>query len=897
MKKRLLAGFLTLVLAFNQAVSVNSKHDGANASSSTKPAVEYLDRGIAAINTGKGIMVSWRFLANDPDNAVFRLYRNDALIYTSEAGKATSYIDAQGTVTGKYRVDTVSGGTVTSTSTCNLISNNAYLSVPISPPSSAYSANDSSVGDADGDGEYEIFLKWEPNNAKDNSQAGVTDPVYIDCYKLNGTRLWRINLGKNIRAGAHYTQMLVADFDLCGKAEMMCKTADGTTDGKGKIIGDASKDYRNADGYILTGPEFYSLFDGETGAAIDTVNYKPARGTVTDWGDGYGNRVDRFLGAVAYLDGVRPSGVTVRGYYTRMTATAYDVVNKKLVERWAFDTGNTSSAAGYGNGNHNCMPADVDGDGKQEIVLGATAIDHDGKVLWCTKNGHGDALHVGNFDPSKSGFEVFTCHESSPYGVSLRDGKDGREVFRKTATGDTGRCCAGRIYAGGGPGAQYWGGGGIYDSKGTSLSIDRPAENFLIWWDGDLEREILDKTGSGESTAKIEKMGTDGKLSRLFTSSGNTTRNGTKGNPTLSADIFGDWREELILASTDNKFLNIYMTPIETNYRITTLMHDPHYRNQVAGQNICYNQPPHTSFYMGSDAGQPPRPAVSVNSANLKSNSETTTVTATTTTTAPATTTAPPITTTTSVTTPSATSTTVTAVTAAAAPINGTLIKSLNVFDTQRADRWSIEYNLSSGNAIFNDRDYTFVSIPDSLKGAEWIKPSCDSKTFYSTHGSFVAGEDITVYFGVDTRISSDALKANGFTDTGELAKISNDVGFHILKKEFAKGETVILPANTTAAADCVQYFVAAVLKQSATINTTVNAPRLYGDANDDGEVTIDDVVAVRLYCLKPDVYKLSDKGFQNALVIVGQSTVQGNCAVTIQDFVVEKLKMLPITG
>ena len=159
-------------------------------------------------------------------------------------------------------------------------------------------------------------------------------------YKIDGTKLWRIDLGVNIRAGAHYTQMLVADYDLDGLAEMVCKTADGTVDGVGNVIGDSSKDYRNSNGYILSGPEYYTLFEGSTGKALDTVDYNPGRGTVSKWGDSYGNRVDRFLGAVAYLDGVKPSAVTVRGYYTRMTACAYDVVNKKLVQKWYFDTGN-----------------------------------------------------------------------------------------------------------------------------------------------------------------------------------------------------------------------------------------------------------------------------------------------------------------------------------------------------------------------------------------------------------------------------------------------------------------------------------------------------------------------------------------------------------------------------
>ncbi len=330
------------------------------------------------------MLVSWRFLANDPDQTVFRLYRDNQLIYTSEQNMATCYLDAGGSAASAYRVDAVVDGKVVNSSTCTMQSGAAYFDLPLDQPTSSgctYSPNDCTVGDVDGDGEYELFVKWDPSNSQDNSKAGKTDKVYIDCYKLNGKKLWRIDLGYNIRAGAHYTQMLVADFDLDGKVELTCKTADGTKDGTGKVIGDGSKTYRNSKGYILDGPEYYTLFDGATGAALDTVNYNPPRGTVSSWGDKYGNRCDRYLGAVAYLDGERPSAITVRGYYTRMTACAYDVVNKKLVQRWFFDSGNSSSSPGYGDGNHNCMPADVDNDGKQELVLGSTCLDDDGSYF------------------------------------------------------------------------------------------------------------------------------------------------------------------------------------------------------------------------------------------------------------------------------------------------------------------------------------------------------------------------------------------------------------------------------------------------------------------------------------------------------------------------------------
>lgn len=589
--------------------------DYSEADAASGYVVENLDRGISAISTGSGMMVSWRFLADDSDNSIFKLYRNNALIYTSNAGNATCYLDKDGKSTDTYKVETVESGTVVSSDTCAMQSGSNYLEVKLDVPKAqtsgiTYSPNDCTVGDVDGDGQYELFVKWDPSNSKDNSQKGKTDKVFIDCYKIDGTKLWRIDLGVNIRAGAHYTQMLVADYDLDGLAEMVCKTADGTVDGVGNVIGDSSKDYRNSNGYILSGPEYYTLFEGSTGKALDTVDYNPGRGTVSKWGDSYGNRVDRFLGAVAYLDGVKPSAVTVRGYYTRMTACAYDVVNKKLVQKWYFDTGNDKTKLGYGDGNHNCMPADVDNDGKQEIVLGATCLDDDGSVLWCLNTGHGDAMHLGDLLPDRNGLELWICHEDKPYGVSLVDASNGKTIFHKDGDADTGRCCAANVWAGN-DGAEFWGlGNDVFDGSGNTLSCRRPTVNFLSYWDGDLEREILD--GYTDKPATISKMKNDGTLTTILSTDGAYTCNTTKGTPCLSADIFGDWREELIVRASDSKSLRIYCTPYETDYRITTLMHDPQYRNQVAGQNISYNQPPHTSFYLASNYKLPERPNVSV---------------------------------------------------------------------------------------------------------------------------------------------------------------------------------------------------------------------------------------------------------------------------------------------
>lgn len=575
------------------------------AKAATANTVENLNRGLVAFNTGSGMMVSWRYLADDQTGCTYKLYRDNSLIYTSTGNEATSYLDKQGNSSSVYRVDSYQGNTRVTSDTTILSSNAQYKDVKLSRPGSNYTPNDCSLGDVDGDGTYEIFLKWDPSDSKDNSQSGKTSNVYIDCYKLDGTRLWRIDLGVNIRAGAHYTQFLVADFDGDGKAEMTCKTADGTKDGQGKVIGDGSKSYRNSKGYILSGPEYYSLFEGSTGRVLDTVNYEPARGNVSSWGDSYGNRCDRFLGAVMYLDSNHPSAVTVRGYYTRMTACAYDVKDKKLVKRWYFDSNDSGNSAAKGNGNHNCMPADVDGDGKQELIMGSCCIDDNGKLLWSAKLGHGDALHVGDLLPNRSGIEVYMCHEVKPYGVTLMDGKTGAKIWHINGSSDTGRCSADNVTSES-SGAEFWGNGwDVLNTNGKTIASNRPAINFLCYWDGDLEREILDGNKIMDYTLK-------GGSKTLLQDDSCTSCNTTKATPCISADLFGDWREEVIWATTDGNALRIYETNYTTDKRITTLMQDPQYRNQVAGQNIAYNQPPHPSFYIGSDASLPARPNVNV---------------------------------------------------------------------------------------------------------------------------------------------------------------------------------------------------------------------------------------------------------------------------------------------
>ncbi|MFF5503331.1 rhamnogalacturonan lyase [Streptomyces roseolus] len=585
------------------------------AHAATARQVERLDRGLISTHTASGNLVSWRWLATDPVDVAFHVYRGTTKLTSTPLTASTNYFDTGAADSADYTVRAVVGGTEQPASERALQFRSGYLDVPISAPAGGttpdgvaytYEANDAATGDLDGDGRLDLVLKWQPTNAKDNSQAGYTGNTVIDGVKLDGTRLWRIDLGRNIRSGAHYTQFQVYDYDGDGRAEVAVKTADGTRDGTGAVIGDAAADHRNASGYVLSGPEFLTMFNGRTGKAMGTVDYVPARGTVSSWGDSYGNRVDRFLAGTAYLDGARPSLIMARGYYTRTVIAAWDWRDGRFTRRWTFDTSSSTNVGkGYdGQGNHALSTADVDGDGRDEIVYGAMTVDDDGAGLWTTRLGHGDAGHVGDLDPSRPGLEYFKVSEDkSKPGSWLADARTGQILWQTAAGADNGRGVAGDVYAGS-PGAEAWSASDttLRSATGASLGREPSSINFLSWWDGDTVRELLDGT-------RIDKYGTGGDT-RLLTGSGVSSNNTTKATPALSGDLLGDWREEVVWRTSDNTALRIYSTPHPTGSRITTLLHDTQYRTALAWQNTAYNQPPHPSFFIGSGMPTPPRPAV-----------------------------------------------------------------------------------------------------------------------------------------------------------------------------------------------------------------------------------------------------------------------------------------------
>lgn len=660
-----LTAFLTAAVMVTSVASIPVLTSYADTNSTTeKRVMEKLDRGTVAVKTNDGVYLSWRLLGTESlTNQAFDIYRDSEKIYTTGEHDATCYTDSKGTADNKYTVvpkgeaiDKTEAVDVWTTNTTYKGRSVAYKDIAFKVPDGGktpkdeeytYTANDMSVGDLDGDGEYEYIVKWDPSNSKDNSVKGYTGNVYLDAYEPDGTLLWRIDLGVNIRAGAHYTQYMVYDFDGDGKSEVILKTAPGSKDGEGNYVskagknitkGDDKKDYRNSSGLLMGkdgGPEYLTVFNGETGAAMQTVDFDPPRSILTssEWGDSYANRSERYLAAVAYLDGVHPSVVMTRGYYTYVYAAAYTWDGTDLKEQWLSTNTPTEENGGtgctvkyadgtsknntnktlYAQGAHSVSVADVDNDGYDEIIFGSAVLDHDGTVLTYDGRGHGDAEHVSDFD-NDGKQEIFMAHEAGkhndkiiPYAVDIK--RYNGDIMLQAAQGDIGRGIMDNVddeYAlSSGNLSLFWSvaADGIYNQAGEKVgnipnTNGSNMENFAVYWDGDLGRELLD----GNKLVKYSiKSGTE----RIYYDSKNSTlpgsiNNSTKSNACLTADLFGDWREEIVLRYGDG--VRIYFSTIPTDYRLTTLMHDSQYRCAIAWQNVGYNQPPHTSYYIGSVA-------------------------------------------------------------------------------------------------------------------------------------------------------------------------------------------------------------------------------------------------------------------------------------------------------
>ena len=685
--KKFLCTVLSTVLAMSSAAALNMSAyaDSANTqqvsynywyNSSTgytdenvhTRQMEKLDRGLIAIKTDGGVYLSWRLFDSEDNifgsadkNVSFNVYRDGKKI--SEVATKTNYVDS--TVGKNYSVAPVINGVEGEKCNAVTVYNNSYFDIPLLKPDDetiydpsgtelatySFFPVDCSTGDVDGDGEYEIIVKW---TSSEHDVGSPGDPAYsgtvhLAAYKLDGTKLWKndIALGKNVYSSAHTVQFLVYDFDGDGKSEVICQTSLGSKDGQGKYVSNAAQtdeeikaitdeenstaDYRGY-GRITEGKEFLTVFNGETGVAMDTINLPTTRGSENgvDYGDDFGNRSNRFVSDIAYLDGEKPYAIYLRGYYfgrngkqrTSIAGISWD--GTALSPTYRFDTqkgqeGYYDGAYQYvGNGNHNCTVADVDNDGKDEFITGALCMevndDNEFRPKWCTYLQHGDALHIGNYDPTHTGFEFFTVHEDSgtnslsgnditlDFGMSVIDAETGNIMFHEGASADTGRGVMANVGAGGY--YQIWSAknsarqsnGGTDFTTATSLTgRNTPSMNFRIFWDGDLYDNLLDGANITDWNGR--------NMSNIF-SAGNydcVSINGTKANPSLQADLFGDWREEVVYPTTNGTALRVFSTTDTTDYKIKTLMQDPVYRSGVAAEQTAYNQPPHVGFYMGKE--------------------------------------------------------------------------------------------------------------------------------------------------------------------------------------------------------------------------------------------------------------------------------------------------------
>lgn len=635
---------------------------------------ERLGRGLVAMRTEGGVFLSWRMLLEeDPafgsahSPVTFTLLR-DGKPLAESIGK-TNFLDPDGTMDNQYQICT--DGKEASPAVRPFPSGKNWFDIPLERPLPGpygpYTIGDVSTGDLDGDGEYELVVQWN-SGPRDNSEPGVTGNVLLEAYSLSGKRLWKapIDLGPNIRAGAHYTQFLVYDFDRDGRSELILKTAPGSRDAEGCFVSGASGipairdcdntlDYRDDRGMVLDGDEFLTVFRGTDGVALDTIYYPNQRVDSRLWGDDAGNRSERYTAAVAWLDGKRPYGVFMRGYYWgrknpyqgRQCACAVSFDGHTLCCRHSFDTFNlrrfrergrsasfTPDGAykgvdGYrcgnevfiGEGNHNCVVADVDADGRDEVLTGGLCYElrrDKLRVRWCSFLGHGDALHLGAYDPSRAGYVLFTVHEIGgehplvrrkflDYGLSVLDAASGKVLYHRASPGDMGRGMLADVGAGGR--YQFWGvseveGSGervcvtpvIRTAKGfEKQEIPGVSSNFRLYWDGTLSDNLLD----GPDGGPLEITSWNGKrMTPLLRTEGCVSINGSKANPCLQADLLGDWRENLVMAREDQQALRVFVSDIPTPYSLMTLMHDPVYRAGVAAEQTGYNQPPHIGFYL-----------------------------------------------------------------------------------------------------------------------------------------------------------------------------------------------------------------------------------------------------------------------------------------------------------
>ncbi|MCR5070162.1 MAG: hypothetical protein K6A78_10300 [Prevotella sp.] len=603
-----------------------------------------MKRGLVAINLslsrGSGNLVSWRARAYDNRNYKFRLYYGtNATTINSTLNSGdfiigkTNFAHSSGSTSTYYRLEVYNeNNEIVERDTCKAWSSQVtYIDLEGGAPEdiwgrgATYTPNDASICDMDGDGEYEIILKWSPSNEKNVASTGTTSPEYFGCYKMNGKRLWILTGGPNMFSSAHSSSFVAWDYDGDGYGELMIKTGHGAIDGEGKYLSvdkDPTGNYLNSRGKQESGEEWITVFDGRNGAELKTIPYHTdyAAGS-SYWGDSKQNRSERYLAGIAWLDGKdgNPSGIFARGQYNGAFIGAYDWNGTDLTLRWihralAVDNGEVKYADGttqqltetvYGEGGFWLAVADVNLDGKQEITYGSGALKPDGTTLYRTGLKYGEALHVSDFDPNRPGLEAFMVHGNSPFGIDYRDATTGKLLLHQTASGDTDR----GFMANFDPErddalwqASAW--LNIFDKEGNSVVDSKtwdgraPAQDRL-YWTGTLGDDFW---GKGVLETWNPSLKNFDRLTGCVNGGNYTygkTNNAAKNNACLLGDVFGDWREEVICWSeggTTGYRLVVNATNYQTDYIVPHLLDDIDYRAQIIAENCCYNQPPHLGY-------------------------------------------------------------------------------------------------------------------------------------------------------------------------------------------------------------------------------------------------------------------------------------------------------------
>ncbi|GAA6258503.1 rhamnogalacturonan lyase [Bacteroides sp. f07] len=630
-------------------------------------------------------LVSWRLLPTDPTNIAFDIYKSEdngqeTKLNETPVTNSTCWADKtiNARTTSVYRV-TVAGSeqTLCEYTFTPQIAETFYrairLNTHVPDPALTYAANDAQVGDLDGDGVMEIILKRQPYDGA--NQGGWREgTTLLEAYKLDGTFLWQIDMGINIRSGSHYTSFIVCDFDGDGKCEIAFRSSEGTRFANGDKITDANgnvNDYRQKDpsgkgwysgkslhstcGLIFDGPEYISIVNGQ-GIEVGRTNNIPRGGEGSNyerakywhnyWGDDYGNRMDRFFIGAAYLDGIpengikkaNPSVIITRGIYRNWQVWALDFNGSSLLPRWKFNTNDKGCESYRDMGSHTFRVADLNGDGYDEILYGSAAIARNGKGLYCTGNGHGDALHVGKFIPDRPGLQVVACFENPNkyinngfgYGCAVFDAATGKYITGhaggtssgsgddnadeededKDPPGDVGRCLVADIIPDS-PGHEYWSSeaSGVYSCQtGQLLSTTLPSAktgsksyNNAIFWTGDLTRQMLDDV-MVHSYTKSAPWDKSRVITFTYYGGGVYSNNSTKANPCYYGDFLGDYREEVIYRSKDGEYIYLFSSNHPTEHRFVHLMNDHTYDMSQAMQNVGYNQPTHMGYYIGADS-------------------------------------------------------------------------------------------------------------------------------------------------------------------------------------------------------------------------------------------------------------------------------------------------------